>query len=87
MSLNLADYQNEAREAVKAFWGNREAARRKQIESGKADQGERSGVTGGKNMDGFLALVRNIVRLNDLVDAAIYVERRALTLPGYFRPT
>ena len=59
MSLNLADYQNEAREAVKAFWGNREAARRKQIESGKADQGERSGVTGGKNMDGFRGIVKS----------------------------
>ncbi len=87
MSLNLADYQNQAREAVKAFWGNREAARQKQIESGKTDQGERGGVTGGKNMDGFLALVQDIVRLNGLVDADIHVERRALTLPGYFRPT
>lgn len=28
-----------------AFWGNREKARQKQIEAGKADQGERAGVT------------------------------------------
>ncbi len=53
MSIDLADYRNKATEAVKAFWGNREAARQKQIESGKADQGERAGVTAGKNMDGF----------------------------------
>ena len=58
MSIDLADYQNKATEAVKAFWGNREAARQKQVESGKADQGQRAGVTAGKNMDGFLALVR-----------------------------
>lgn len=87
MSLDLVDYHRKAREAVKAFWGNREAARRKQIESGKADQGERAGVTGGKNMDGFVALVLDIVRANGLADAQIHQKRALLTLPGYFRPT
>jgi len=87
MSINLADYQTKAREAVKAFWGNREAARQKQIESGKADQGERAGVTAGKNMDGFLALVKDVVYLNGLEHAEICLERGLLTLPGYFRPT
>jgi hypothetical protein len=87
MSLDLADYQNKATEAVKAFWGNREAARRKQIESGKTDQGERAGVTGGKNMDGFLALIKDVVQLNGLDEAEICLQRRALTLPGFFRPT
>jgi len=87
MSIDLADYQTKAREAVKAFWGNREAARQKQIESGKIDQGERAGVTAGKNMDGFLALVMDIVGLNGLGQADIHLRRRVLTLPGYFRPT
>jgi hypothetical protein len=87
MSIDLADYQTKAREAVKAFWGNRDAARQKQIESGKTDQGERAGVTAGKNMDGFLALVRDIVGLNGLGQADIHLSRRVLTLPGYFRPT
>ena len=87
MSIDLADYQNKAREAVKAFWGNREVARKKQIESGKRDQGERAGVTAGKNMEGFLALVKDIVHLNGLGHADICLERRLLTLPGYFRPT
>lgn len=87
MSINLADYQNKAREAVKAFWGNRETARQKQIESGMVDQGERAGVTAGKNMDGFLALVTDVVRLNGLEHADLCLKRRVLTLPGYFRPT
>ena len=87
MSIDLADYENKAREAVKAFWGNREAARQKQVESGKADQGERAGVTAGKNMDGFLALAKDVVRLNGLDKAEICLQRRVLTLPGYFRPT
>ncbi len=85
MALDLVDYQRKAHEAVKAFWGNREAARQKQIESGKADQGERAGVTAGKNMDGFLALVLDIVRANGLVHAEIHQNRAMLTLPGYFR--
>ena len=59
----------------------------KQIESGKADQGERAGVTAGKNMDGFVALVLDIVRANGLAHADIYRQRAVLTLPGYFRPT
>ncbi len=87
MALNLVDYERKAKEAVQAFWGNRDVARQKQLESGKADQGERAGVTGGKNMDGFLALVLDIVNVNGLAHAQIHQQRSALTLPGYFRPT
>ncbi|MDB0529424.1 PaeR7I family type II restriction endonuclease [Ralstonia solanacearum] len=87
MALDLVNYEQKACEAVKAFWGNREAARQKQIESGKADQGERGSVTAGKNMDGFLALVLDIIRANGLNHAEIHQRRAMLTLPGFFRPT
>lgn len=87
MALDLVSYERKAREAVKAFWGNREAARQKQVELGKADQGERAGVTAGKNMDGFLALVLDIIKANGLDHAEIHQNRAMLTLPGYFRPT
>lgn len=87
MALDLVDYKRKAQEAVMAFWGNREKAKLKQIESGKSDQGERAGVTGGKNMDGFVALVIDIIKANGLAHAKIYQERAVLTLPGYFRPT
>lgn len=87
MPIDLADYERKAREATMAFWGNREKARQKQIEAGKADQGERAGVTAGKNMDGFLALIIDIVKANGLKDAAIHQNRALVTLPGYFRPT
>lgn len=53
----------------------------------KADQGERAGVTAGKNMDGFLALVLDVVRANGLARAQFHQQRTVLTLPGYFRPT
>ncbi len=87
MALDLVNYQHKAREAVQAFWGNREAARQMQIESGKAVQGERAGVTAGKDMDSFMDLVLDLVRANGLAHADIHQRRAALTLPGYFRPT
>lgn len=87
MGIDLVNYDQKVREAVQAFWGNRERARQKQIESGSVDQGERAGVTAGKNMDGFVALVMDLVRANGLGHAAIHRERSVVTLPGYFRPT
>lgn len=87
MSLDLSDYDRKSREAVMAFWGNREKAKQKQIEAGVTDQGERAGVTGGKNMDGFTALVIDLAHANGLGHAQIHQKRALLTLPGYFRPT
>ena len=87
MSLDLVNYEQKTREAVKAFWVCREAAKQKQIESGRADQGERAGVTAGKNMDGFLALVLDIIKANGMAHAEIHQNKAMLTLPGYFRPT
>ncbi len=87
MALALGSYQRKAREATMAFWGNREQARKKQIEAGKADQGERAGVTAGKNMDGFAALAIDIIKKNGLKRAQIHRNRALVTLPGFFRPT
>ncbi len=87
MPLNLADYQTKTTEAIQAFWGNREKARQKQIEAGKFDAGERAGVTAGKNMDGFIALIIDLVKSNGLSEAEIHQKGRLLTLPGFFRPT
>lgn len=87
MSLDLADYENRARDAVKLFWGNREAAMAKQLAAGNQDAGSRGAVTAGKNMDGFLVLAQQLVEANGLLMAKICVQRRVLTLPGFFRPT
>lgn len=85
--LDLANYEARAQAAIKSFWGARDAAKQRQIDAGKADQGERAGITSGKNMDGFLELVIALVRLNGLPKADIHLNRAMLTLPGYFRPT
>jgi hypothetical protein len=60
--------------------------REKQELAGRLDQGARSAVTGGAQMNGFLRLFTQII--SDAVIHPGYVFRRqALELPGYFRPT
>jgi type II restriction enzyme len=87
MPLDLTDYDAKARAAVRKFWTGRKKAVTKQKAGGRADQGERSAVTGGSNMNGFIDLVVDIVHANGLPDAEIKLNRRLLTLPGFFRPT
>lgn len=87
MALNLCNFETKAKVAIKAFWKSRDDAKQKQKESGKSDQGERAGVTGGKNMDGFSDLVIDLVKANGLPNAQIHQKRALLTLPGCFRPT
>ncbi len=86
MSLDLANYEAQAQEAIKLFWGNREAALSKQAESGNQDAGARGAVTAGKNLDGFVGMVQSLVEANGLSDAEICVKRKVLVLPGYYRP-
>lgn len=87
MALFLANYETKARKAVKSFWSGRDEARLKQATIGKSDQGERAAVTAGKNMNGFISLIEELVRGNGLKSADIHLSRRVLTLPGFFRPT
>jgi hypothetical protein len=87
VALDLTGYEAQAREAIQAFWGNREIALQKKIEASRPDVGQRGAVTGGKNLDGFVALIVELVRANGLPDADIHQKRSLLTLPGYFRPT
>lgn len=74
-------------EGGRSLLDQREHASATQKAAGKADQGERASVTAGKNMDGFLDLVIDIVKANGLAEAEIHQKRAVLTLPGYFRPT
>jgi hypothetical protein len=60
MPLDLANYEILARKAVRHFWKSRASAKTKQQANGKSDQGERAGVTAGKNMDGFLDMVATL---------------------------
>lgn len=72
--------------AVTAYWQTRQRQTQKQKTGKKSDQGARSAVTGGAQMDGFVDLMSELI-----VKAGIhkeYIFRNAkLELPGFFRPT
>lgn len=87
MALELANYRQQAEEAIRAFWGNRQVALQKQIEAGSVDAGARGAVTAGKNLDGFRALIIDLVRANGLGHADVYINKGHVILPGFFRPT
>jgi hypothetical protein len=87
MAIDLAGYEDKARAATMAFWGNRKKALEAKIAVGTTDVGERGAVTAGNTMDGFAALMIDLVHANGLGHAKIYRNRAALTLPGFFRPT
>lgn len=87
MALDLANFEELAKLGVQQFWTGRSSVLANDEEE-RSQGGERSAVLGGKNLDGFLAMIEGLVRRNGLPDADIYTKGRPdLTLPGYFRPT
>jgi len=82
----LKNLQDQTKDAVALYWRTRAAQRKKQEENGKTDQGLRSAVTGGAQMDGFINLFTNIITLAGVPLECVF-RNKALELPGYFRPT
>jgi len=82
----LKDLHSQTRNAVAHYWQTRTAQRRKQAENGKVDQGLRSAVTGGAQMDGFIDLFTELITLVGVPILSVY-RKKAVELPGYFRPT
>jgi hypothetical protein len=72
--------------AVSHYWQMRSEQRKKQEKSGKADQGLRSAVTGGAQMDGFIDLFTELVTHAGITERYIF-RKKAVELPGFFRPT
>ena len=71
--------------AVRHFWLTRSTQARRQAQRGVQDQGARSAVTGGKQMDGFVELTRDVLLACGIADEEISFDSR-LELPGYYRP-
>ena len=72
--------------AVAHYWRARSIQQQKQGQSQKADQGLRSAVTGGAQMDGFIDLFAEIVTQAGISEQYIF-KKKAVELPGFFRPT
>jgi hypothetical protein len=58
---SLKDLDEKISKAVAHYWKTRSSQRQKQEQTGKADQGLRSAVTGGAQMDGFIDLFSELV--------------------------
>lgn len=80
---NLAE---RTKQAVARYWQTRSTQRRKQEVGGRADQGLRSAVTGGAQMDGFIDLFTELIQSAGMSGQYIF-RKRAVELPGFFRPT
>jgi hypothetical protein len=79
----MADLDSAVREAVKFFWLTRNQQSLRQSEA-DADRGSRSAVTGGKQMNGFVRVVRDMLLAANVPEACISVDR-LVELPGWFR--
>ena len=78
-------WERRVQEAVKHFWTTRESqADRQGRKSGSRDSGFRTAVTGGKQLDGFVQLVRDYLEETGLGRPSIYCER-TIELPGWYR--
>lgn len=72
--------------AVAHFWKTRTTQIEKQKQIGRADQGLRSAVTGGAQMDGFISLFSELIASCGIPERCIF-RKKAIQLPGFFRPT
>ncbi|MGA2732110.1 MAG: PaeR7I family type II restriction endonuclease [Syntrophobacteraceae bacterium] len=68
------------------YWETRATQRDKQKKTGKADQGLRSAVTGGAQMDGFIDLFTELIAATGIPASCVY-RNKNVELPGFFRPT
>jgi len=76
------DFDKRVERAIQRFWAGR-------LRQGAASQeGGRGSVIGGKNLDGFAELIRDVALFCGLSPNDIVISGKArLTIPGYFRPT
>lgn len=80
--ISAKKYNKLLNKAIQHFWNTRNS----QLSGrSKADQGNRSAVTGGKQLDGFIELLVQVSKDIGVPEECIYVKGN--NLPGFFRPT
>ena len=79
------DIEKRLKDAVKLFWATRDGQITRQATGEARNQGNRGAVTGGKQLDGFIELIRQILTVNGVNEDHIFRNTK-LELPGYYRP-
>lgn len=73
--------------AVSEYWQMRERQAANQELRGISDAGNRSAVTGGAQMDGFVRTITELLVAAGVRRDDIHFRMMVTALPGYFRPT
>jgi hypothetical protein len=82
----MRNLDEKLKEAIRHFWTTRNSQAENQgARTGQRDAGLRTAVTGGKHLDGFVTLCRDILIEAGLPEANVFWKKRR-ELPGYFRP-
>src|SRR5262245_35021514 len=82
--MSKSELDARLRDAVRHFWLTRQRQSKRQEDSQDRDRGARGAVTGGKQMDGFVRLVRDMLIAANVPDECIAMDKR-VELPGWFR--
>lgn len=82
--INIPDRLHEA---VKHYWHTRSSQGDKQGIGGSKDAGQRSSVTGGKQLDGFANLLSDLLVEEGIGRESIFLGKNCHIIPGYYRPT
>ncbi|HZL36242.1 MAG TPA: PaeR7I family type II restriction endonuclease [Tepidisphaeraceae bacterium] len=80
----MRDLEPGLREAIRHFWRTRTEQSARQTAADDLDRGSRGAVTGGKQMDGFVRIVRKLLIESKVPESCIAVDKR-VELPGWFR--
>src|SRR5438552_7954413 len=80
----MPDHDAGLREAIRYFWRTRDHQSMRQGSAEDRDRGARGAVTGGKQMDGFIRLVRDLLIAARVPERCIAIDKR-VELPGWFR--
>ena len=76
------------KKAIQHYWKTRTGQLSTKRRGGKVrDRGRRAEVTGGKQLDGFLWVIRDLLTETGIARTELFVGQIDSYLPGYFRPT
>ena len=86
MADSKIDIAARLSEAVRHYWNTRSNQGDNQGGEAGKDSGERSAVTGGKQLDGFAHLLRDLLIQEGIAPEHIFVDSNRV-IPGFYRPT
>jgi hypothetical protein len=80
----MRQLEPKVRDAIRYFWVTRQQQSTRQSDAADPDRGGRGAVTGGKQMNGFVRLVRDLLVAAKVPESCVAVDR-LVELPGWFR--